>query len=98
MNKKTRRDPLREIEKESLEAHVDLCAERYANMTDRIHRLEDGMDKRMDDLETMLKEISNNLQKKEASAIKTVFTIGFSTITALLGFSGGLIWYIINHH
>ena len=97
-NKKTRRRSVRDIEKESLEAHVDLCAERYANMADRMHRLEDGMTKRMDDLEDMLREISTGLQKKEESAMSTIFTIGLSTITALLGICGGLIWYIITHN
>jgi len=86
------------IEKQSLEAHVDLCAERYSHMADRIERLESDIGKRMDTLEGMLKEIKDGFNQKEASALKTMFAVGLSAITALLGISGGLLWYIITHN
>jgi uncharacterized protein (UPF0335 family) len=86
------------IEKQSLEAHVDLCAERYSRMADRIERLESDISKRMDTLEDMLKEIKDGFNQKEASAIKTMFAVGLSAITALLGISGGLLWYIITQN
>ena len=85
------------IEKQSLEAHVDLCAERYMHMADRIERLENDIGKRMDTLEGMLKEIKDGFAKKEESALKTMFAVGLRAITALLGISGGLLWYIIIH-
>ena len=86
------------IEKQSLGAHVDLCAERYSRMADRIERLESDISKRMDTLEDMLKEIKDGFNQKEASAIKTMFAVGLSAITALLGISGGLLWYIITQN
>lgn len=85
------------IEKESLEAHVDLCAERYARMADNIERIENDISSRMDRIEESIDEIKKTLSNKEASALKTLFTLGLSTITALLGISGGLLWYIITH-
>lgn len=85
------------IEKQSLEVHVDLCAQRYTDMTDKIDRLEKDISKRMDTLEGMLKEIKKVFDQKEASALKTMFAAGLSAITALLGISGGLLWYIITH-
>ena len=34
-----------DIEKKSLEAHVELCAERYANLENKLDSLETRMDK-----------------------------------------------------
>ena len=47
------------LEKTNLEAHVDLCAERYDRMADRIEQLEN----RISSIENMLIEIRNDLQK-----------------------------------
>jgi len=90
------------IEKQSLEAHVDLCAERYAglkddlaNMSDRIEKLEADMAKRMDKLENGISEIKNTLTAKENSALRSLITIGIAVIASLLGTVGGLVWYVI---
>lgn len=90
------------IEKQSLEAHVDLCAERYKGlqldikgMSDRIDKLEADMTKRLDKLDTGIEEIKDSLMAKETSALRTLVFISISAITALLGLSGGLLWYII---
>lgn len=90
------------IEKQSLEAHVDLCAERYKGlqedikgMSARIDKLEADMTKRLDKLDTGIEEIKDTLTVKETSALRTLVLISISTITALLGISGGLLWYII---
>lgn len=90
------------IEKQSLEAHVDLCAERYKGlaediqgMSDRIDKLETDMTKRLDKLDDGIEAIKEKLTNKETSALRTLVTISISTITALLGISGGLLWYII---
>ena len=32
-----------ELERENLEAHVDLCAERYEHLQDRLHRIEQNL-------------------------------------------------------
>jgi phage shock protein A len=92
------------IEKQSLEAHVDLCAERYAglkddlaNMSDRIEKLETDMAKRMDKLETGIEEIKKTLTAKENSALRSLITIGIAVIASLLGTVGGLVWYVIVH-
>jgi len=46
------------LERKNLEAHVDLCAERYDRMANKIEEL----DKRITSIETMLIEIRNDLQ------------------------------------
>lgn len=92
------------IEKQSLEAHVDLCAERYKGlqediqgMSDRIDKLETDMTKRLDKVDDGIEEIKKTLASKETSALKTLVTLAVSAITALMGLSGGLLWYIITH-
>jgi hypothetical protein len=92
------------IEKQSLEAHVDLCAERYAGlkddlaaMSDRIEKLEEGMTKRMDKLESSVTEIKDILTKKETSALRSLITVGLAIIASLIGTVGGLVWYVVTH-
>jgi DNA anti-recombination protein RmuC len=92
------------IEKQSLEAHVDLCAERYdglkkdiENMSDRIDKMESEMTVRMDKLDNGIEEIKQSLAAKENSALKTLIAVGFSAIVGLIGVCGGLLWYIIMH-
>jgi len=46
------------LERKNLEAHVDLCAERYDRMANKI----EDLDKRITSIETMLIEIRNDLQ------------------------------------
>lgn len=93
------------IEKQSLEAHVDLCAERYQGLKDNIEAMSDRIDKmeadmavRMDKLDQGIAEIKESLVAKENSALKTLIAVGFSTVVGLLGVCGGLLWYIITHH
>lgn len=92
------------IEKQSLEAHVDLCAERYAGLKDdlaamsnRIEKLEYDMAKRMDKVENGIEEIKKTLTAKENSALRSLVVIGVAVIASLLGTVGGLVWYVIVH-
>jgi uncharacterized protein (DUF342 family) len=69
-----------DIEKKSLEAHVDLCAERYKNLNDKLGSLENRMDK----VETHLVDIKESLGKSGNESNKTIITIGTAVFTALL--------------
>lgn len=96
-----RRDTL-SIEKQSLEAHVDLCAERYQGlredingMSDRIEKLESDMTKKMDKLETIIVKIDDRLTEKETSAVRGIIAFGLGLITMLTSAVGGLAYYII---
>lgn len=97
----SRRDTL-SIEKQSLEAHVDLCAERYkglrediSDMSCRIEKLESDMNKKMDKLETIIVKIDDRLTDKETSALRGVITFGLGLITLLVSALGGLAYYIL---
>jgi hypothetical protein len=74
-----------DIEKKSLEAHVELCAERYSNLEFKLENL----DKRMDSLEGHIVDIKDSLGRVGGEGNKTIITIGVSVfgivLTALLG-------------
>ena len=69
-----------DIEKKSLEAHVELCAERYSNLEFKLENL----DKRMDSLEGHIVDIKDSLAKVGGESNKTLITIGTAIFVALL--------------
>lgn len=69
-----------DIEKKSLEAHVELCAERYSNLEFKLENL----DKRMDSLEGHIVDIKDTLGKVGGEGNKTIITIGTAIFVALL--------------
>ena len=74
-----------DIEKKSLEAHVEICAERYSNLENKLEKL----DERMDKLEGHIVDIKDSIGKVGSDSSKTIITIGLSIfgviLTALLG-------------
>lgn len=76
------------IEKQNLEAHVELCAERYANLETKLSNL----DERMDKLEIHLVDIKDSLTVKDSGQYKVLITIGTAVLVALLG---GMITLIV---
>ena len=69
-----------DIEKKSLEAHVELCAERYSNLETKLTNL----DNRMDKLEGHIVDIKDSLAKVGGESNKTLITIGTAIFVALL--------------
>jgi chromosome segregation ATPase len=87
-----------ELEKQSLEAHVDLCAERYGHLEQELKNLQQtttATNSRLDRLEEMIKNISDRLTEKENSALRTIIKIAGTIIIALLGTLSGVMWYVI---
>ena len=87
-----------EIEKRNLEAHVEICAERYKNLETKLGNLEgrmDDLDGRMDKFEEHLVDIKNAVtatdvkhSDKTISILMSVFGI---VLAALIGiFASGL--------
>jgi len=81
------------LERQSLEAHVDLCAERYERLQEDLGKMSD----RLDHVEKLVKSIFDKLNEKENSAMRAMIRVGFSLIVTLLGTVGGLVWYIITN-
>ena len=87
-----------ELEKQSLEAHVDLCAERYGHLEQELKNLQQtttATNSRLDRLEEMIQNISDRLTEKENSALRTIIKIAGTIIIALLGTLSGVMWYVI---
>lgn len=78
-----------EIEKKSLEAHVELCAERYSALETKLNHL----DGRMDKLEEHIVDIKDSLGKSSGESNKTIIAIGTTIIGAMIG---GLITLIVH--
>ena len=78
-----------EIEKKSLEAHVELCAERYKNLEDKLQNL----DNRMGKIEELIVDIKNAVASSPNESNKTLITIGTAIVAALIG---GLITLIVH--
>ena len=80
-----------EIEKNSLEAHVELCAERYEKMETEMERLQARMAK----VETIVSDIKNMLIEKETMAYKKLRGIGIGIIGSLLTALLGIVMFVI---
>jgi hypothetical protein len=61
------------LEKESLEAHVDLCAIRYSNLSSRLS-----------DVETKINEIHNDIKDGNQSLVKVLIGASGTIIAGLL--------------
>jgi chromosome segregation ATPase len=78
-----------DIEKKSLEAHVELCAERYAALDSKLESLEQKVDK----LESHIVSIKETLAGVGDKQSRQLLTIGTAIITVLLT---GMITLLVN--
>jgi len=72
--------PTTELEKESLEAHVDLCALRYEQLDGRLTRLEN----KVDDIHDDIKSGNQSMIKVLIGAAGTIVAGLLSTIVVIL--------------
>jgi hypothetical protein len=72
------------LEKQSLEAHVDLCALRYGQLDDRLTSLEE----KVDDIHTDILEGQKSLSKVIITTAGTV-VVGVLSIVATILLKGG---------
>lgn len=82
-----------DIEKESLEAHVELCAQRYDAMKDNMERMET----RLTNVETIVVQIKNMLVEKENKAYIKLLNLGIGIIGSLLTALLGIGLYLIKN-
>ena len=83
-----------DIEKESLEAHVELCAERYDNMKAQMGTIEN----RLTVVESMLNDIKKMLIDKETQAYRKLISIGITVIGSLVTALLGMVVYMLKTH
>ena len=75
-----------EIEKESLEAHVELCSERYNTLHDKFNAVNERLDKH----EGMLTEIRTAVITNDQNRNKQVIKWGTGVIAVLVSTLGTL--------
>lgn len=71
----------KEIEKKSLEAHVELCAERYSNLELRLDKLDDDHKSSMG----LLRELHDMIQRLTDKRTDQIMGWGVGIIAALVG-------------
>ena len=87
-----------EYEKQNLEAHVDLCAERYGHLKQELENLQRGQtstNQRLEKLEKMMEGIADSLAEKENTALRSIIKVAGTLILTLLGTLGGVLWYLL---
>jgi len=79
-----------DIEKESLEAHVELCSERYKALHDKL----DAVSERLDKQDKTLNHISNTITKMDQSRNRQIMSWSTGIIGGLAVAVGALVIYI----
>jgi len=81
-----------QIEKESLEAHVEICAVRYSNLETKLSNLEHRMDKLEGYLVGIKESLDDKFEGRGKQSVSIIVTILSVTLTALLGILGHLMF------
>ena len=77
-----------DIEKKSLEAHVEICAVRYSNLETQLQNLESRMDKvenHLVDIKEAITRTKPNENNDSSGPYKMMLTIGTTISGALIG-------------
>ena len=80
------------IEKENLEAHVELCAERYNQLNENL----DNLDRRLTTVEEHLLAIRESITNKTGGINKQLITIGTTVMGVLATAVIGLLVHLVN--
>ena len=79
-----------EIEKKSLEAHVELCAERYNALEDKMETMSENISHLCD----MVQEVKSSVSKLTEKNNDRLITWG----VGIIGFLGASLVYVITHY
>ena len=82
---------IKDIEKENLEAHVELCAVRYNQLHDKF----DAVNHRLDKQEAMLQEIRQAVMSQNDNRNRQLLAWGATLITLLVTATGSLLFMIL---
>jgi tetrahydromethanopterin S-methyltransferase subunit G len=91
-----------EIEKKSLEAHVELCAERYKSLETRLDKVNeriDDLDRKIDakinKMESMLEKIVDKLDEVQGDRNKQLIKWATTVIGVLTTSLAAIVWYML---
>ena len=79
-----------EIEKKSLEAHVELCAERYNQLEQQFRHV----DAKIGSLEHIVREVHDMIQKMAEKRTDQMISWGVGIIGTLFA---GVVYLLVNH-
>lgn len=79
-------DPI-PAEREDLDTHVDICAQRYSQLIAKL----DSVDQRFDRLETVVQEIRDKITYNQDQTLKTYLAWAGVIIAGLISVSGYLL-------
>lgn len=83
-----------EAERDSLEVHVDICAQRYAQLIAKL----DAVDQRFDRLESAVQDIHDRVVNNREATLKTYLGWAGAIIAGLISVSGYLLaTFVIGH-
>lgn len=77
-----------DIEKENLEAHVEICAVRYANLETKLSNLEHRMDKLELYLVGIKEQLEGKMEDRSKAAMGWTISILGILLSAVLGYIG----------
>ena len=80
-----------DIEKKSLEAHVELCAERYNQLEQRFEHV----DSKINHLDTLLREVHDMVQRMSDKRTDQIIGWGVGIIGALIATTVSLITHYV---
>ena len=80
-----------ELEKESLEAHVDLCSERYTTLVRELK----GMSTRMEKFEKTLSELRDMMIRLKTDRQQQLINWGIAVIGVLTSAVGALLFVLL---
>lgn len=81
-----------EIEKESLEAHVEICAVRYSNLETKLQNLEHRMDKLEGYLVSIKESLDEKLEGRGKQNVSILVSILGIILAGLIGFIGSALF------
>ena len=76
-----------DIEKKSLEAHVELCAERYRFLENRLTNIDDKIEKQS----TVIREVHDMVQNMAEKRTDQIIAWGLGLVTVLIATIGYLL-------
>ena len=77
-----------EIEKEILEAHVEICAVRYSNLETKLQNLEHRMDKLEGYLVGIKESLDEKLEGRGKQSVSVLVSVLGVILAGLIGFIG----------
>jgi len=80
-----------EIEKKSLEAHVDLCAQRYRFLEEKIS----SMDEKIEDVAESVASVKTSVETMASKNTDRLINWGIGIIVSLIGIVGWLLSHYV---